>query len=59
MALMNVQQVMKLLDVPQTTAYKIIRELNAELKANGYRVIRGKTVDWYLNERFGLEGLKQ
>lgn len=53
--LLNVEQVKDLLSVPQSTAYKIIRELNAELKERGYIVLRGRVEEKYLKERFRLD----
>lgn len=56
--LLNVEQVQKLLSVPQSTAYKIIRDLNAELKEHGYIVLRGRVEEKYLKERFRLDDRK-
>ena len=39
---MTVEQVAKELDVSESYAYKVIRELNAELKKQGYVTIRGR-----------------
>ena len=54
MALIEVEDVQHLLKIPQSTAYKIIRELNAELKQQGYYTIRGKIEETYLLKRFGI-----
>lgn len=56
--LLNVAQVQDLLSVPESTAYKIIRDLNAELKDQGYIVLRGRVEEKYLKERFRLDGRK-
>ncbi|MDU5526431.1 MAG: hypothetical protein E6053_03030 [Finegoldia magna] len=56
--LLNVTQVRELLSVPQSTAYKIIRDLNAELKDQGYIVLRGRVEEKYLKERFRLDDRK-
>ncbi|MDU5743209.1 MAG: hypothetical protein E6Z87_04135 [Finegoldia magna] len=56
--LLNVEQVRELLSVPQSTAYKIIRDLNAELKDQGYIVLRGRVEEKYLKERFRLDDRK-
>ena len=56
--LWNVTQVRELLSVPQSTAYKIIRDLNAELKDQGYIVLRGRVEEKYLKERFRLDDRK-
>lgn len=53
--LLNVTQVQELLSVPESTAYKIIRDLNAELKEQGYIVLRGRVEEKYLKERFRLD----
>ena len=39
---MTVEQVAKELSVSESYAYKVIRELNAELKKQGYVTIRGR-----------------
>lgn len=54
MALLNVDQVMDVLNVRQSQAYQIIRDLNAELKEQGYRVVRGKVEERYLLEQYRL-----
>ncbi len=54
MALIEVEDVQLLLKIPQSTAYKIIRDLNAELKQLGYYTIRGKIEETYLLKRFGI-----
>lgn len=51
MKLLGVEEVMALLGVKSTKAYDIIRQLNAELLAKGYVVIRGKIPEKYLMER--------
>lgn len=56
--LLNVAQVQDLLSIPQSTAYKIIRDLNAELKDQGYIVLRGRVEEKYLKERFRLDDRK-
>lgn len=56
--LLNVTQVQDLLSVPESTAYKIIRDLNAELKGQGYIVLRGRVEEKYLKERFRLDDRK-
>ncbi|MDU4730877.1 hypothetical protein [Finegoldia magna] len=57
--LLNVTQVQELLSVPESTAYKIIRDLNAELKEQGYIVLRGRVEEKYLKERFRLDDGKE
>lgn len=45
------QEVAKILGVSRTKAYKIIKELNLELKAKGFIVIAGKIPKRYFEER--------
>ncbi|MDO4942661.1 MAG: transcriptional regulator [Lachnospiraceae bacterium] len=52
----NVKDVMKVLGVGETYAYKIIRQLNDELNKKGYLTVRGKVNAKYFNERFMIEG---
>lgn len=49
---MSVEDVMRALDVSQSFAYKVIRNLNAELKTKGYITIAGKISTKYFNEKF-------
>lgn len=49
-------EVGELLGVAESTAYKVIRTLNEELKAKGFMVQRGRIPSRYFIERFGLEG---
>lgn len=44
-------EVGELLGVSRTKAYKIVKELNAELQAKGYIVIAGKVPKRYFEER--------
>lgn len=39
---LTVEQVAQMLSVSESYAYKVIRELNAELKKQGYVTIRGR-----------------
>ena len=45
-------EVAELLGVSRGYAYKVIRGLNDELKANGFRVISGKVPRKYFQEKF-------
>ena len=45
-------EVAELLGVSRGYAYKVIRGLNDELKANGFRVISGKVPAKYFQEKF-------
>ncbi|WP_282926866.1 hypothetical protein [Helcococcus kunzii] len=54
MALLNVNDVMKILRCKETKAYGIIKDLNKELELKGYYTIRGKIEEKYLKERFRI-----
>ena len=52
----RVDEVAKELDVSTSYAYKLIRQLNNELKAKGFVVIAGRVNRQYFNERlYGAE----
>ncbi|MGB6128197.1 MULTISPECIES: hypothetical protein [Psychrilyobacter] len=46
------EDLMKILDISENTAYKIIRELNAELKEQGYKTICGRLHRKYFDKRY-------
>lgn len=46
-----VEDVMAILGVQRSKAYKVIRELNRELKERGYIVIEGKVAKKYFDEK--------
>ena len=48
----GVKEVMRTLSVGRGKAYKIIQQLNNELKAHGYIIIAGKCSRRYFNEKF-------
>ena len=48
-------EVSELLNCGKSTAYKIMRQLNNELKENGYRTISGNVNRAYLFERMGIK----
>lgn len=50
------KEVQEITGVSQTKAYDIIRQLNAELKEQGYLTIRGKVSRKYFYKRYGIEG---
>lgn len=52
-------EVAEILGYKSGKAYKIIRELNAELEAQGYLIRPGKISKKYFNERFGVGGNKK
>lgn len=47
----NAEDVAAILEVSKGHAYKIIKQLNNELKAEGFIVIAGKVPKQYLRER--------
>jgi Mn-dependent DtxR family transcriptional regulator len=47
-------EVAKVMDVSSTTAYKIIKELNTDLKKQGYITVAGKVSRKYFNEKVYL-----
>lgn len=53
--LIGVKEVMEILNVSQPMAYKLIRQVNEELKKKGYITITAKVNRTYLLERFGIE----
>lgn len=52
--LLDVREVMECLGISQSGAYNVIRDLNKELRENGFLTIRGKVEERYLYERFRL-----
>ena len=46
------EEVAKELDVSKPYAYKLIRQLNGELKSKGFITILGRVNRQYFNERF-------
>jgi len=48
----DVREVMQTLGVSRGKAYKIIQQMNEELKAQGYIIIAGKCSRKYFNEKF-------
>lgn len=47
----TVKDVMKILQVKEAKAYKIIRKLNEELEQRGYIVVSGKVPKRYFDEK--------
>ena len=43
----NVKEVMEVLEVSESYAYKLIRRLNAELEAEGFVTIKGRVSTQY------------
>lgn len=57
---LTAQNVMKMLDVSLSYAYKLIRRLNAELEAEGFVTIKGRVSTQYFMERiYGLSTDKE
>ena len=48
----DAKEVMRTLGVSRGKAYKLIGQLNEELKAQGYVIIAGKCSRKYFNEKF-------
>ncbi|MCC0751311.1 hypothetical protein KGF47_11280 [Clostridioides sp. ZZV13-5731] len=48
----KVKEVAEILEVAESTAYKIMRDLNKELQKKGYWTFAGKVPKTYLEERF-------
>jgi len=48
----DVKKAMRTLGVSRGKAYKIIQQMNEELKAQGYIIIAGKCSRKYFNEKF-------
>lgn len=48
----SVDEVMAMLMISKSHAYKIIRELNRDLEAKGYMTITGKVSCQYFDEKF-------
>lgn len=51
----NVKDVMEILGVGETYAYKVIKTLNKELEESGYLTVRGRVNAKYFNERYMLD----
>jgi hypothetical protein len=52
--LLTVKDVEKLCKVKQGKAYKIMKEINDEMRKKGYIVIRGRVNSTFLYEKLGL-----
>lgn len=57
----DAKDLQELLGVSESKAYQYIRQMNAELKSEGYLTIRGKIPSSYVSKRFfGMDvGVKQ
>lgn len=52
----DVEDVMEILCVGVTYAYKVIKTLNKELEESGYLTVKGRVSAKYFNERYMLDG---
>lgn len=56
-ALINAKEVSEILGTSKSHAYKVVQQLNEELKKQGYIVIAGKVSRAYFEEKiYGLQG---
>ena len=53
--LYTVYEVMAILDCSLSKAYKIIQEMNAELKQRGYYIVAGKVNSQYFRDKLKLD----
>lgn len=53
--LVNVDDVRQLFGLGISSSYKIIRQLNDELKAQGYKTFPGKVPKDYLYKRYNIQ----
>ncbi len=53
---MTVTEVANALCISQSFAYKVIRQLNAEMKAKGFHTIAGRVSAQYFEEKFCYHG---
>ena len=51
---MNAKELAEMVSVSESKAYCLIRQMNEELKAKGYFIVRGKIPRKYARERFGV-----
>lgn len=54
MPLIGAKDVQEILEISESRAYLVIKELNGELQSQGYLTLRGRVEKNYLFERFGL-----
>ncbi|MEA4821566.1 hypothetical protein [Anaerorhabdus sp.] len=52
--MLTVEDVMCIVKVKRTKAYEIIRELNRELKQNGYCTVTGRVSKEYFFEKYRI-----
>ena len=52
----SANDIVQMLDISKASAYKIIRQLNDELKSLGYIILQGKVPKAYFHEKwYGLK----
>ena len=51
---LTAKDIIAIMGIAESTAYKLIRQLNDELRAQGYITIQGKVPTKYYYERCGL-----
>lgn len=57
---LDANDIASMLDVSKSKAYEVIRQLNSELKRDGYLVLAGKVPVAYFNKRwYGLENVQK
>ncbi|MBA3925521.1 ICEBs1 excisionase [Listeria rustica] len=59
MDFLNAKQVAELLQVSESYAYVEIRELNAEMKQQGYRVKRGRVNKTFFEKAYGFSSTQE
>ena len=57
--LLRATEVQEILQICNSSAYSVIKELNQELEEKGFRTVRGKVNKSYLYERYGIEVKKE
>ena len=56
---LEVEDVMQILGISRSAAYKLMRQINSELEKKGYIVIRGKVSRKYFEERiYGMSDVQ-
>lgn len=52
---LKAEDIMKILDISQASAYRIILKLNNELNENGFYTVKGRTSKKYFQEKYNVE----
>lgn len=53
------REVAEMLEVSPATGYKIVKELNQELKAGGYIIVAGKIPKKFFREKFYCDSIQE